>query len=77
LFLTESDRSRLDTALGGSLGGKVAAVLEEAASRGNVQVPEPVVPEVPVPDPAPEAEPEQGDPVVINSDDVTEPGEGE
>jgi len=40
LYLTEPDCSRLETALGKSLAGKIIAVVEEAASRGNVQAPE-------------------------------------
>jgi hypothetical protein len=42
LYLTEPDRSRLETALGTSLAGKIIAVVEESASRGNVSAPEAV-----------------------------------
>jgi hypothetical protein len=40
LYLTGPDKGRLMTALGASLAGKIIAVVDEAASRGNVQAPE-------------------------------------
>lgn len=76
MFLTESDRSRLGTALGASLADKIIAVVEDAASRGNVSVPEPVVPE-PEPEPEVTPEPETDESVDIDSDDVIEDDEGE
>lgn len=78
MFLTNADQGRLKTALGESLGSKVIAVLEDAASRGNVSVPS--LPAEPVPDPAdvsPEPVPEPSDEPEAPADEDDEPEDGE
>ena len=76
MLLTNEDQGRLKTALGESLGSKVIAVLEDAASRGNVSVPSLPVRSADPADVSPEPVSEVSDDSA-SSADVDDDSEGE